>query len=141
VSFWDSSALVPLLFTQTTTPQAEQCLREDRDIVVWALTPVELTSALFRLLREGALDLAAALAAERRADELLSRCAVVRDLDRARVLARRLLRVHPLRAADAMQLAAALVWADGDLSQRGFHTLDRRLALAASAEGFAAHTP
>jgi hypothetical protein len=49
--------------------------------------------------------------------------------------AMRLLRVHPLRAADTLQLAAALVWA-GIAAGRGFVTLDQRLADAARAEGF-----
>ncbi|MFC1791802.1 hypothetical protein ACFL0I_04985 [Gemmatimonadota bacterium] len=47
----------------------------------------------------------------------------------------RLLRVHALRAADALQLSAALVWAG---SPRGAElvTYDERLALAARLEGF-----
>ena len=49
--------------------------------------------------------------------------------------AMRLLRVHPLRAGDALQLAAALVWA-GTGTGLGFVTLDPRLADAARAEGF-----
>ena len=46
----------------------------------------------------------------------------------------RLLRVHPLRAADALQLAAALVWA-GSPRAGSLVTLDERLALAARLEG------
>ena len=53
-----------------------------------------------------------------------------------KALAVRLLRVHPLRGADALQLGAALVWADGAPSGLVLHTLDRRLALAAEREGF-----
>jgi hypothetical protein len=51
-------------------------------------------------------------------------------------IAIRLLRVHALRAADALQLAAALVWADGVPSGSVLHTHDRRLATAAEREGF-----
>ena len=50
--------------------------------------------------------------------------------------AQRLLRVHPLRAADALQLAAAVVAADGEPGSMPFVTLDDRLALAAQREGF-----
>lgn len=48
----------------------------------------------------------------------------------------RLLRLHPLRAADALQLAAALVLAEHDPRTLPFVTLDERLALAAEQEGF-----
>lgn len=50
-------------------------------------------------------------------------------------LAKRLLRVHPLRTADALQLAAALVYrAEG--SPLDFVCLDERLCSAAEREGF-----
>lgn len=48
----------------------------------------------------------------------------------------RVLRLHPLRAADALQLAAALVWCQGDPLQHGFVCLDPRLREAARREGF-----
>ena len=43
---------------------------------------------------------------------------------------------HPLRTADALQLGAALVAADGDPQSLELVTLDRRLADAARREGF-----
>ena len=49
---------------------------------------------------------------------------------------RRLLRLHPLRAFDALQLGAALHWAEGQPQERTLHTLDGRLAFAAEREGF-----
>jgi len=48
----------------------------------------------------------------------------------------RLLRVHPLRAADASQLAAAIVASDFRPSALEFVTLDSRLAESAEKEGF-----
>ena len=57
-------------------------------------------------------------------------------INAARALAQRVLRVHPLRAADALQLAAALLWAGGQPHLRVLHTLDDRLAAAARREGF-----
>ena len=48
----------------------------------------------------------------------------------------RVLRTHALRAADAFQLAAAIVAADGEPRSLTFVTLDARLALAAGREGF-----
>jgi predicted nucleic acid-binding protein len=49
----------------------------------------------------------------------------------------RFLRVHPLRAADALQLAAAFVAAERRPSSLEVVTLDDRLAVAARKEGFA----
>jgi hypothetical protein len=50
--------------------------------------------------------------------------------------ARRLLAAHPLRAADALQLAAALVACDERSDMLAFVTLDDRLAKAARRGGF-----
>jgi hypothetical protein len=53
-----------------------------------------------------------------------------------RASAERLLAVHPLRAADAFQLAAALVWAQGHPTGRALVTFDGRLVEAGRREGF-----
>ncbi len=55
--------------------------------------------------------------------------------------AERVVETYPLRAADALQLGAALVAAEGHPSSLGFVTLDRRLAGAASREGFRVFGP
>jgi uncharacterized protein len=111
-------------------------LRADPDIAVWTLTGVEITSALWRLVREGALGEADARVAEQRAAEFVTASRVVVDVDTVKSWAQRLLRVHTLRAADALQLAAALVWAGGRPEGRHLCTLDDRLASAARREGF-----
>jgi hypothetical protein len=49
----------------------------------------------------------------------------------------RLLATHPLRAGDALQLAAALVWCREAPHETPFVCLDARLRDAARAEGFA----
>lgn len=134
--FWDSSALVPLVVTQAASPVVDEWFSEDSRIVVWTLTSVELASAVMRLMREGALSESQATRAEARIDELLRSTHVVVDVEAVKMNSRRLLRVHPLRAADAMQLGAAWEWASGHPTERVFHTLDRRLALAARREGF-----
>jgi hypothetical protein len=137
VSFWDASALVPLVVDEQRTALAKAWQEQDRDMVVWTLTAVEITSALWRLVREGALDDADAREAERIAGDLCERAVMVTDVERVKALAVRLLRVHRLRAADALQLAAALAWADGSPQSRTLLTLDDRLATAAEREGFA----
>lgn len=135
--FWDSSALVPLLVRQSGSPEADRWLAEDPEVVTWTLTPVEVTSALRRLTREGELPERTAREAEDFAAALVERSHVVTDVERVKGVAQRLLRVHALRAADALQLAAALVWADGVPNGLVLHTYDRRLAAAAEREGFA----
>lgn len=60
----------------------------------------------------------------------------VRPSDEVRARAMRLLSIHPLRAADALQLAAALVWCRERTAGAGFVCLDGRLREAAGREGF-----
>ena len=105
-------------------------------MVVWTLTPVEVVSAFRRLVRDQVLDEGVARAAEIRLDEIVRTCHVIIDVEPVKSLATRLLRLHPLRAADALQLGAALHWAEGHPEGRTVHTLDGRLALAAQREGF-----
>jgi len=136
VRFWDSSAIIPLLVRQHASEQAEAWFGEDPALVLWALTAVEVTSGLWRLAREGALPETVALAADARAEQLVAASRVVVDVDAVASHARRLLRVHALRAADALQLGAALLWSGSGPQGRVLHTLDERLALAARREGF-----
>lgn len=136
--FWDSSAIVPLLVEQAASPRVAEWIAEDDTIVLWTLTPVEVVSALRRLVREKAIDERAARLAESRGDDLVDASHLVVDVDAVKSLAARLLRVHPLRAFDALQLGAALHWAEGQPRERTLHTLDSRLAIAAEREGFAA---
>ena len=133
--FWDSSAVVPLLAEEEASAALLARLREDPQLAVWWSTPVECASALARLEREGApADRVAE--AFRRLDDLARAWTEVEPHDEIRDIARRLLRVHPLRAADALQLAAAYVAAERRPATLQFVTLDDRLRLAAMKEGF-----
>jgi predicted nucleic acid-binding protein len=136
VRFWDSSALVPLLVQQPSSKRVDLWFSEDPRIALWTLSGVEITSALWRLVREGRLEEDGAREAESRARELASASHTVVDVEATKALAQRLLRVHALRAADALQLAAALVWAAGRPQGKTMHTFDDRLAGAALREGF-----
>ena len=128
--------MVPLLVTQPASPQVDRWLHEDPALVIWTFTPVEIVSAIRRLVREGSLAEKLARRAEQRAAELVQACHVVIDVEAAKARATTLLRVHTLRAAAALQLAAALEWAGGVPSGRVLHTYDVGLAKAASREGF-----
>lgn len=134
--FWDSSAVVPLLIHQEASASVDAWLAEDSEMAVWTLTGVEISSALRRLVREGLLGEPAARVAEARADQLLKVSHTVVDLEAVKHQARRLLRLHTLRAADSLQLGAAIEWANGRPNTRIFYTLDKPLARAAEREGF-----
>jgi uncharacterized protein len=136
VTFWDSSAVVPLVVDQEMSARMVDWVAADAAIVLWTLTPVEVVSALRRLVREQALEEELAHRAEARLGEIVDASQVVIDVEPVKTLGIRLLRVHPLRAFDALQLGAALHWAEGHPQGRTLHTLDRRLAVAAQREGF-----
>jgi uncharacterized protein len=136
VNFWDSSAITPLLVDEADSGLRETQLTEDPVILVWYGTLVEIHSALSRRKREGSIMQADGLHAEMRLEKLRSTWAEVEPGRRVRDRAIRLLRVHPLRAADAFQLAAALVACAEQTTGFGFFTADVRLREAAAAEGF-----
>jgi hypothetical protein len=60
----------------------------------------------------------------------------VQPTDAQRDEAERLLAVHPLRPADALQLAAALTWCGHKARGRCFSGADGDLTRAAESEGF-----
>ena len=143
--FWDSSAVAALCVEEPRTPDVERLVREDPELVVWWVTPVECASAIARRRREGSLSPADELAAIEVLDYLAQTWVEIQPGERVRSHAFRLLRVHSLRAADALQLAAALVWAGtlahGPAPGAELVTFDERLAEAARLEGLALLPP
>lgn len=134
--FWDSSAVVPLTVREASTDRLLDHLRDDPAMAVWVATPVEVLSALWRRRRGGEVTDALVGAAGDLLDALERAWSVVADATPVVARARRLVAVHPLRAADALQLAAALFACREDPSQVDVVTLDDRLAAAARLEGF-----
>ena len=134
--FWDSSAVVPLILEEPASGPATAILEGDPDMVVWWATRVECLSAIARREADGTLARADADAARRGIARLATGWNEVLASERVREHATRLLRTHTLRAADALQLAAALTWAQGRPRQHLVCTLDARLADAARREGF-----
>lgn len=134
--FWDSSALLPLLVDEPARERLIALLEEDAQVLAWWGTPVEIASALARREREGLLtadEVAAALDAARGLAESWHELV---PSDAVRRTAERLLRTHPLRAADALQLAAALVGAGHDPGSLELVCMDEHLKAAARREGF-----
>ncbi len=132
--FWDSSAIVPLLVAEPCSRDAAALAKTVPGMIVWWATPVEVLSSLSRREREAGPGTAEAARVLLR--ELSQAWAEVLPSEEARTGAARLLRTHPLRAADALQLAAALTWAERRPDGHRFATLDTRLAEAARREGF-----
>jgi hypothetical protein len=135
MKFWDSSAIVPLILAEEESPWARKLLRSDPRALVWCLSPVEVRSALARRVREERLGANAYTAARNRADRLFHDLSQVLAWELVRKRAMRLLDSHPLRAADSLQLAAALIAARDRPHDLPFVTLDGRLAEAAHKEG------
>jgi predicted nucleic acid-binding protein len=136
VKFWDASAIVPLLMMETTTRALQALAAKDAGMLVWWATQVECASAVARLEREGALDEGAAREAFERLTQLAGAWHEIDPSDAIRETAVRFLRVHALRAGDALQLAAAFTAAERRPSSLEVVTLDDRLAAAARKEGF-----
>lgn len=105
-------------------------------MVVWWATRTECISAFMRQVREGDLS----VADERQAREVLGTLVQawieVQPSGTVRGTAERLLAVHPLRAADAFQLAATLLWCQGQSAGMVLVSFDTRLREAGYKEGF-----
>jgi len=136
MKFWDSSALVPLVVTEKESDYCLQVLSDDRAILTWCLSRVEVMSALCRRMRDGALVHDDFQKAKTRLDLLAAHVYEIGAVGRVKRRALRLLEVHPLRAADACQLAAALIATQEDPERLELICFDERLNDAARKEGF-----
>ena len=136
MKFWDASAIVPLLVAKSTTRSLQALANQDSDLLVWWGSQVECASALARLERGALLDVRGAALAFDRLKRLANGWHEIEPSEIVRENAVRFLRVHPLRAADALQLAAAFIAAERRPSSLEVVTLDDRLADAARKEGF-----
>ncbi len=134
-AFWDTSALVPLCVQQQPSPAVRQLLQQYR-IVVWWATSVEMRSAFERLLRMGQLTAQEHAGAGLRLQQLRRSWRELQPSEPLRTQAELFLASYPLRAADALQLAAAWVWAAGVPQRCVFLSGDAPLLQAATQAGF-----
>jgi len=141
VRFWDTSALVPLVVEEAASKACRRLLRDKATVAVWALTRTEMTSAAWRRARAGDLDLAAMPRVLARIAALASHWTEITDVDLVRDRAERLLGQHALRAADALQLGAALMLTRERPRNYELVTADGELARAAVSEGFRVLVP
>jgi uncharacterized protein len=136
VRYWDPSAIALLLAAQAGSDARADAYREDRRVVTWWASKIECTSALCRLRRDQAIDepgLARAFAA---LQSFFDATVEIEATEEVRARAMRLLRTHAVRAADALQLAAALVACRENPGSLPFVCSDHRLTAAAEREGF-----
>jgi predicted nucleic acid-binding protein len=136
MKFWDSSAIIPLCLEEPSSKQVMDLAKKDEDLIVWWATRVECISAMARRRRDGGLTPQVERGAGVALSALATEWSEVQPTDSVRNRAVRLLMVHALRAADALQLAAALIWTEEDTSGAEFVCLDQTLRAAAQLEGF-----
>ena len=134
--YWDSSALVALFVDQEAGPRIKKVYADDPEVVSWTLSEVEFHSAIARLARSGSLAASSAEAAASKFDYLWTSVKSISLIDSVKARARRILRLHSLKAADALQLAGAHVAAYDEPTLVEFVCLDDRLREAAAREGF-----
>ena len=134
-AFWDASALVPVCVHQVTTATAARHLKNLPPVVWWA-TPVEIQCAISRLYREKLIADAGKRGAITRLAMMRTMWREISAEDRLRDLAIELVASYPLKTADSLQLAAALIWCDQRPVRRKFVCSDRRLSRAARSVGF-----
>lgn len=135
LAFWDSSALVPLCVSQAETAMA-RAFYKNFGMAVWWAAPVEIVSALTRILRMGQIGSVQFGESKKTAEGLARKWVMIGPSPEIAATACSLLELHHLSAADALQLAAALAWCGGDPKGKVFLTLDQRLRAAAGMTGF-----
>ena len=139
--FWDSSSVMPPIFEETASVTITDLLREDAEVAVWWGTWAEVSVAISRLVCEGKLDEEGKEKTRDALDLLAGIWSEMRPTGNLRLLAALLSKEHPLKAADALQLAAALVWCEGETEGREFVCLDGQLRRAAQREGLCVLPP
>ncbi|MBI4924627.1 MAG: type II toxin-antitoxin system VapC family toxin [Bdellovibrio sp.] len=136
MKFWDTSAIVPLFLEEKNSKQAYEILSQDTQMIVWSLTWIECHSVLARLEREKLISFKKFSQAREDLKKLENTWIVVEQLNWVQKRAERLIYLHVLHAADALQLAAALVACEDRPVNMDFVTFDKQLARAAIKEGF-----
>lgn len=134
--YWDSSAIIPALGAQPDPEGRTALLEQDREVTTWWASKVECSAAFLRLRREEIVDEKGLTQLLRKLESFFEACVEIEATEEVRRRAIRLMRSHPLRAADALQLAAALVACRENPGSLPFVSGDQRLKSAAEKEGF-----
>ena len=137
MKYWDSSALVALVVDEPRSAERRATIRLDPVIVTWWGSRIECTAALNRLELDHRFEEVTGLAGRWPSLGCWRPAGWRSSLwDRVYRRAVRLVRRHPLRAADALQLAAALMATGENPERLDLVSSDDRLSAAARREGF-----
>lgn len=136
VAFWDTSAIIPLYCNQPISVESRRLRRQYSEPVVWWGTHVEVHSGIGRLLREGIMNDVQSRAALENWEKLYLRTSRIRPSETVLNIAAAITADQNIRALDAFQLAAALVWCNERPRNRPFVCADKRLSAAAKDAGF-----
>ena len=117
-------------------PPRAIALYKNYEVVIWWATPVEIASALARLMRMKQLDSSDWVKARKLAKSLADSWSVIQPSDALRAKSVQLVDRYDVRAADAFQLTAALEWCEDATQGRIFLTVDQKLREAALRSGF-----
>jgi predicted nucleic acid-binding protein len=134
--FWDSSAIIPLCVDEPKTKMVRNVSERDGAIVAWWGSTIECYSAFARLRRDKMLNYNEEEQLRNLLQMLSDSWTEIKPSQDIKNTSGRLLLLHPLRAADSLQLAAALIWAEKSPTNHGFVCLNNRLREAANKEGF-----
>jgi predicted nucleic acid-binding protein len=134
LKFWDSSALVALVFEEAASHRVRALLSADPEVVVSFLARIEVESAICRRSRGQSPDVRRIATAK--FTSLETTWVVVDPSLELMIRARRAAATHGLRGGDAIQLASAMAASTGATAQLPFVTTDDELIAAAIAEGF-----
>ena len=135
MKFWDTPALVPLITKEEQTPRMQQVIESDRNVAVSFITPVELTSTIWRRGRRWHDETSFRRSLFKIA-EFEANWTMLDDFEPTIKLARQLITKYVLRTGDAIQLAAALLLVEDHPEDLPFVSLDTDLSRAAREEGF-----
>ena len=136
VAFWDTSAIIPLYCNQVISSGSRAVRQRFSALAVWWGTHVEVHSALNRLSREGVQSELQTKSAFEKWARLRSSARIIKPDDDILRIAASLTADNGIRALDAFQLAAALVWCRERPRNRPLVCADKRLGEAASEAGF-----
>lgn len=139
--FWDASALVSLLAGDAGGERLEELYGNGAGVWIWWVTPVEIASSIARRERSGELTAESAALAYATLARMAATWHQVLPGEALRESAKRLLRIHPLRAADSLQLASALTLAGPEHAPLEFVSRDMRLIDAAGKQGLTVLCP
>ena len=134
IVFFDASALAKRYVEEEHSSEVLRWL-EESTAAVCRLSEVEIASALSRRCREGLVSLADRDRVLTVLDADLHSVHVIELTQEVFRSARAALLRHRLRAADAIQLASAVVLRDRLQARVAFLTFDERLASASEREG------